>query len=278
MKPSNNVERARFARLLSTIAIALVLIPVSIEATETIGRSIEGRPINVDVIGNGPVDVIIVGGIHGAYEANSIALARRFARYYRENPSELPDRFTLHIIDNMNPDGLYRITRGVPIDEFDFQSANTRPGRFNARMVDLNRNWDGDWRPTSYWGNTVVDAGTAPFSEPETRAVRDYFERVQPAASVFYQSAGSFIWYSGAENLWEPSRRLAEAYGRASGYRVMRPDPPSTNNADDWDITGSADDYFVEIEHRNLTVELTTHYVIEWERNLAGFGALLELL
>ncbi|MFO7781104.1 MAG: M14 family metallopeptidase, partial [Spirochaetia bacterium] len=191
---------------------------------EVIGHSVEGRPITVERVGSGPIDVLIVGGIHGAYEANSIVLARRFLEYHRTNPRELPEEFTLHVIDNMNPDGVHRVTGGTPVEEFDFRTADTAPGRFNARWVDLNRNWDGDWQPTSYWGNREVDAGSAPFSEPETRTVRDYVERIDPAVSVFYQSAAFGLWYSGAEHGWEPARRLAEAYHEASGYRLPRAD------------------------------------------------------
>ncbi|MFP4431387.1 MAG: M14 family metallopeptidase [Spirochaetaceae bacterium] len=260
-----------------TLAFALFAVLASgpeLLAQEIIGRSVEGRPITVEQVGDGPTDVLVVGGIHGGYEANSIALARRLLRHYRENPGELPEEFTLHVIDNMNPDGLHRITEGTPIEEFDFQGADTRSGRFNARGVDLNRNWDGDWQPTSYWGNQEVDAGSEPFSEPETQAVRDYFERVEPAASIFFQSAAAGIWYSGAEDEWEPSRRLADAYSRGSGYRM----PEEDNGPVDYEITGSADDYFYEIGHHNLTVELTTHYDIEWERNLAGFRAFLRAL
>lgn len=245
-------------------------------APREIGRSVEGRPITVTVIGSGPVDVLMVGGIHGGYEANSILLAREFIEYYQADPSRLPARFTLHVIDNMNPDGLHLVTGGAPPETFNFRAVNTRPGRFNANGVDLNRNWDGDWRPTSTWRGMVVDAGSRPFSEPETRAVRDYFLEVQPAASVFFQSAGAFLWYSGAEEGWRPSLRLAEAYGAASGYRVIRPDPRDTSEGEeDDDITGSADDWFYDLRHPNVTVELTTHYVIEWERNLAGFEAFL---
>ena len=263
-----------------TVAAALLAASLSaVSAQErVIGRSVEDRPITVEVIGNGPVDVIIVGGIHGGYEANSIALARRFAQYYRDSPARLPERFTLHVIDNMNPDGLDLITEGTPLEDFDFRAVDARPGRFNANGVDLNRNWDGDWQPQSTWRNTIVDAGSAPFSEPETRAVRDYFRDVDPAASVFYQSAGAFLWYTGAEDGWEPALELAQAYGTASGYRVVRPTPRAAEDEEDDDITGSADDYFYEIGHRNVTVELTTHYVIEWERNLAGFQALLNEL
>ncbi|MFP4565538.1 MAG: M14 family metallopeptidase [Spirochaetaceae bacterium] len=250
------------------------------DSAEVIGRSVEGRPITVERVGSGSVDVLIVGGIHGGYEANSIVLARRFLEYYSEHPQELPEEVTLHVIDNMNPDGLHRVTGDTPIEEFDFRSTDTAPGRFNARQVDLNRNWDGDWQPTSYWGNREVDAGSAPFSEPETRAVRDYVERIDPAVSVFYQSAAFGLWYSGAEEGWEPARRLAEAYHEASGYRLPRADENTgeTDGPIDYEITGSADDYFHDIGHPNLTVELTNHYDIDWERNLAGFDALLEEL
>ena len=247
-----------------------------VQGQREIGRSIEGRPISATLIGDGPLDIIIVGGIHGGYEANSILLARRFIEHYGENPTRLPERFTLHVIDSMNPDGLHRITGGVPAENFDFRSVNTRPGRFNARGVDLNRNWDAGWQPTSTWRGTVVNAGAAPFSEPETRAVRDYFARVEPVASIFYQSAGAFLWYSGAEEGWPDALPLAEAYGRASGYRVSRPEPRDADEPDD--ISGSADDYFYRIGHRNVTVELTTHYIIEWERNLAGFESLIREL
>ncbi|MFP4331293.1 MAG: M14 family metallopeptidase [Spirochaetaceae bacterium] len=278
------MKRVRPYRPLMVIAsLSLMFLQMTMASTDvaaqtrSIGSSVEGRRIEVAVFGDGPQDILMVGGIHGAYEANSIALARRFADYYRSDPSRLPERFTLHIIDNMNPDGLHSITGDTPFEEFDFRAVDARSGRFNANGVDLNRNWaDDQWRPESTWRNRVVDAGSAPFSEPETRAVRDYFEEIEPVVSVFYQSAGGFIWYSGAEEGWTEALELAEAYGLASGYRVVRPEPRESEEQDN--ITGSADDYFYEERHRNLTVELTTHYVVEWERNLAGFEALLEQL
>ena len=276
--PTMHMFRFDLPAFLGLIVSILLLSPAGLAADRrVIGNSVEGRSIEVEVLGDGPVDVVMVGGIHGGYEANSIRLARRFADYYRADLERLPDAFSLHIIDNMNPDGLAAVTGGTPIAEFDFRSADTTAGRFNANGVDLNRNWSDDgWRPQSTWRNRVVDAGTEPFSEPETRAVRDYFAATDPAASIFFQSAGAFIWYSGAEEGWTPSLRLAERYGGASGYRVVRPEPREEEEEDD--ITGSADDYFYERRHRNLTVELTTHYVIEWERNLAGFKAFLGAL
>jgi hypothetical protein len=249
-----------------------------ITASQLIGRSVQGRPIQVQTLGDGPVDLLIVGGIHGGYEANSVVLARKVIQYFQDNSNQLPERFTLHVIDLMNPDGLHRITGGIPAEEFDFRGVNTRPGRFNANGVDLNRNWGADWKPVSYWGTTQVNTGTGPWSEPETRAVRDYFQKIEPVASIFFQSAGSFLWYSGAERSWAYSRDLAQAYSEASGYflRERSPDEPRRNNP--FEITGSSDDWFFSIGHRNITVELTNHYEIEWERNLAGLMAVLAKL
>jgi hypothetical protein len=241
---------------------------------EKIGRSVEGRAITVRRLGGGGTDVIIVGGIHGGYEANSILLARELYEHFAANPDQIPEGLTLHFIENMNPDGLYRVTGGVPVAEFDFRTADIVPGRFNANGVDLNRNWDGDWQPTSFWGTRVVSAGSAPFSEPETQAVRDYFEKVDPAVSVFYQSAADGLWYSGADEGWASSRLLAEIYSAASGYRL--PEPEAGPVA--YEITGSADDYFFELRHPNITVELRTRYSTEFEQNLRGLSALLSSL
>jgi hypothetical protein len=275
-----NRGNPRVAGLTAALTVLLLTgIALAGAGAEVIGESLEGRPITVERVGDGPLDVLVIGGIHGGYEHNSILLAQRLLEHYRDDPSRLPGRFTLHVIDNMNPDGLHRVTGGTPISEFDFRSADIVPGRFNARWVDLNRNWAGDWEPTSYWGRREVDAGSEPFSEPETRAVRDYFERIDPVVSVFFQSAAAGLWYSGAEEQWEPARRLALAYSSASGYRMPSPrDDGGVGGPVDYEITGSADDYFHEIGHPNITVELTTHYDIEWERNLAGFEALLSAI
>ncbi len=251
----------------------LLFAAISLEA-ETLGFSVDGRAISVERIGSGERDVLLVGGIHGGYEWNSILLARELADQYRQDPDTLPERFTLHVIENMNPDGVARVTGGAPIEAFDFSEVNTVPGRFNARWVDLNRNWDDEWQPTSYWGSREVDAGSAPFSEPETRIVRDYIERIDPAVVLFFQSAAAGIWYSGAPDEWEPAKRLATAYGRASGYRL----PTGGDGPVDYEITGSASGYLYGRGIPTIVVELTNHQDTELQRNLAGLRALLSRL
>lgn len=256
------------------LTVPLLIGALSPAAAENLGKSVQGRPIVVERIGNGNRPLLLIGGIHGGYEWNSILLAREVANHVRDNPRWLPEEFTIHVIENMNPDGLHRVTGGAFIEEFNFARVNTVPGRFNARWVDLNRNWDDEWQPTSYWGSREVSAGSAPFSEPETRIVRDYVQRIEPEVVLFFQSAAAGIWYSGAPEEWEPARRLAAAYGNAAGYRL----PSGGDGPVDYEITGSASGYLYSRGIPTIVVELTTHQDTELSKNLAGLEALLKAL
>src|SRR6056297_3007703 len=52
-------------------------------AEETvIGRSVEGRPIEVYRFGSGENSIVLYGGIHGGYEWNTVALARQLIEYF----------------------------------------------------------------------------------------------------------------------------------------------------------------------------------------------------
>jgi murein tripeptide amidase MpaA len=109
------IHRSILFPVLAVIVLCLTtpaLIGEAAIRSEIIGRSVEGRPISVERLGSGPIDLLIVGGIHGGYEANSVLLARRVAEHFRTNPDELNSRFTIHVIDLMNPDGLFLITGG----------------------------------------------------------------------------------------------------------------------------------------------------------------------
>lgn len=273
------MQRCEYLLAMRLIKVALLIAPLLLGTlfladAETLGESVEGRVISVERFGDGERPVLLVGGIHGGYEWNSILLARQIANYLRKNPGWLPPDVALYIVENMNPDGLARVTGGEPIEGFDFTGVNTVPGRFNARWVDLNRNWDDEWQPTSYWGRREVDAGSAPFSEPETRIIRDYVARIEPEVVVFFQSAAAGIWYSGAPDEWEPARRLAAAYGNAAGYRL----PTGGEGPVDYEITGSASGYLYSQGVPTIVVELTTHHETELTRNLAGLDALLRAL
>ncbi len=88
-----------------------------------IGFSLGGRPIEAYTFGTGEKQYLIVAGIHGGYEGNTIALANELIKYLNANPDAIPEDVTLYIIRDMNPDGEAR-DNGVD-------------GRVNNNGVDL---------------------------------------------------------------------------------------------------------------------------------------------
>ena len=72
---------------------------------QVIGYSVSGRPIEVYIFGNGESQRMIVAGIHGGYEWNTIALADELITHIYENPEIIPSDVTLYILRNLNPDG-----------------------------------------------------------------------------------------------------------------------------------------------------------------------------
>ncbi len=237
---------------------------------QTIGVSAGGRAIESYRFGFGSQVVVLVGGIHGGYEWNTIVLAYELIDYFLESPDRVPSNVTLYIIPSANPDGQFTVT-GVDgrISASDV-SGDIEPGRFNANGVDLNRNWACDWQPEGFWGETVVSGGSTPFSEPETAALRTFFMRHNPAVVLFWHSKADGIYIGSCEGVFQPSKDVAELYGRASGYRVYE-------EFTAYPVTGDASDWLATQNIPSFTVELKTRSQTDFEENLAGVLALLDL-
>jgi murein peptide amidase A len=120
---------------------------------EVIGRSVQGRPITLVRIGDpaAPRKVLAVGCIHG----NEPAGRGIVADLMRASPAADTQ---LLLVRDMNPDGFAHHQRA------------------NADGVDLNRNSPAHW----------AGAGARPWSEPETRAIRDLILRARPTVSLYY--------------------------------------------------------------------------------------------
>jgi murein DD-endopeptidase MepM/ murein hydrolase activator NlpD/predicted deacylase len=226
--------------------------------TITIGRSVEGRPIEAYRFGEGRYKVVLVGDIHGGWEANTYKLARELLAYFKAHPEDVPDDVSLWIIPTLNPDGL---------------AADTR---FNAHGVDLNRNadtdWDGcagnDWNPTPYTldGLQPGAGGSYPFSEPEARAARDFLTDAHIA--VFYHSRAGAVFAGGCRDN-ASSLRLAATLAAGTGYDF--PEEGWTG----YPITGGFNDYLADLGIATAEVELTNFEDTEFERNLEGVRAML---
>ena len=218
------------------------------------GTSAGGRPLWAYRFGTGPSARAIIGGIHGGYEWNTVVLVSETLKYLRDNPTLLPDVVTLYVVPCANPDGYAAGTDRVV-------------GRMNGSGVDLNRNWDYQWQPTATHGTRPVNAGTGPFSEPETAALRDLILDNGVEAAIFYHSANARIFY-GAETERSATYELALAVSEATGYPVAASMPGQIT-------TGDAVDWMSAEGLAGIEVELTTHEDTEWERNLDGLRAFL---
>lgn len=221
-----------------------------------LGYSREGRPIVAHRFGWGKVKVVLVGNIHGGTEENTYHLMREVVAYYQWHPDRVPSQVTLWVIPTINPDGLAHETR------------------FNSRDVDLNRNADtdqdpcpeNDWSPDTFDSeeHIIGGGGRYPFSEVETRILRDFLIDAQVVIS--YHSEAGLVLAGGCGE--GPSRRLAHLLGEATGYEEA--------DSIGYPVTGSIVDYLAFRGIAAAEVELTNKSDTELERNLRGIQAVME--
>jgi hypothetical protein len=224
-----------------------------------IGHSVSLRPIEVYQFGHGENQRMLVAGIHGGYEWNTIALADELILHINENPEIIPTDVTLYILRNLNPDGDARV-HGID-------------GRVNDNGVDLNRNfpenWAAEWERDNCWNYTPTTAGPYPGSEPETKALMAFLTTHRVQALISYHSAALGIFPGGEP--WESnSIRLAEAFAEVSSY----PFPPLDIGCV---YTGTLADYAVAQGAAAVDLELTNHRDTDFNMNLRILNVLLSL-
>jgi hypothetical protein len=224
-----------------------------------IGYSVSGRPLQVYTFGQGERQRMIVAGIHGGYEWNTIALADELIRHISEHPEIIPSDVTLYILRNLNPDG---DARDHGID-----------GRVNDHGVDLNRNfpvnWSKDWDRDGCWNYGPTTGGPTPGSEPETRALMAFLQSHRVEALISYHSAALGI-FPGGEPWEEKSMLFADAIHRvAKNY----PYPPIDTGCK---FTGTLADYAVSLGAVAVDMELPTHTSTDFKTNLKVLDVLMK--
>lgn len=238
-----------------------------------IGKSFEGRDIEAYTYGDGPTHLVFVGGIHGGYEWNTVLLAYGIIDYLNAHLQRIPKNITISILPSVNPDAIFKVTGKV--GRFSTEDVTTdkkilTSARFNARDVDLNRNFDCKWQAKSTWRSKTVSAGTAVFSEPETKIIKDFLLKSVPAAVVFWHSKSNGVYASQCEQgILSTTRDLMNTYAQASGY-------PAIDSFDAYVVTGAAEDWLASIGIPAITVELKTHEGLDLEKNIAGTQAIIE--
>ncbi|MFZ4816122.1 MAG: M14 family metallopeptidase [Phototrophicaceae bacterium] len=219
-----------------------------------IGQSAGGRAINGQRFGRGGRALLLVGGIHGGWERNTVALMDELSAHFANTPSDILPGISIYLIRSLNPDGL---ARGTTID-----------GRFNDNRVDLNRNWGCGWSPEAVWREGAVDPGASPFSEPETQALATFIEGLRPQVALFYHSAAQGVFAGNCDQRrgeWR-SGRMALVYGAAADYAADQPFSA-------YPVTGTAPSWADGLGIAAADVELASSRNSEFERNLRAIMA-----
>jgi carboxypeptidase T len=224
----------------------------------TIGASVEGRPIRSYELGAPAGEAVLLTGLmHGVEMVGSLALLSLVRHLVAEGG--LLKHARVVAVPVVNPDALHANCARISAGRRAFQ-------RCNARGVDLNRNFP-RLRPDmpahpfggSRWKRSPHYVGRCPFSEPETRALRDIAEELRPRVSVGFHSFGELLLYPWAFTaLPNPRKAKYDRAGRAfsgalrgASYRVMQ--------ATDWYATvGDMDDWLdAELGTLAFTVEVS---------------------
>jgi len=158
-----------------------------------LGHSVDGRPIKALRLGDPSSHrkALVVGVIHGDEKAG-LRVIRQLRRAW--TGIRHVDLWTVY---SVNPDGV------------------AADSRRNAHGVDLNRNFSFRWRPSSPGGGYY--GGPKPFSEPESRAVRDLIERIRPDVTIWYHQPWGRVLAP-----CHGDARLERRYSQISGIAMQR--------------------------------------------------------
>ncbi|KAI4456604.1 protease family m14 carboxypeptidase ab [Holotrichia oblita] len=216
-----------------------------------IGSSVQGRPLKVLRISNGNSGnkaVWVDGGMHAREwitPASVSYIINHMAHNY-DSETHAIRSLDWYFLPVANPDG------------YEYAHTTDRLWRKNRARggyctgTDLNRNYGYRWGGAGGGKNPCQEtyAGTGPFSEPETAAIKDFLQRTsqQWRASISYHSYGQYILYPWGYDRkvppdWTDLQKVAEqaatAMRQATGqyYTVGAAANtlyPASGGSDDW--------------------------------------------
>jgi murein tripeptide amidase MpaA len=196
----------------------------------SVGTSIQGRPIWAMRISTTPTvhdpnkPVAYYDAIHHAREPMSGESLLNFADWLGANYGTDPavtrvvESRNLLFLPCINPDG-YEYNRQTNPNGGGMWRKNRR-NNGGSYGVDLNRNYDWEWGPqwsgSSGSPSSETYRGTAPFSEPETAAVRDLLAAQTPGMSISahtYSNLWIYPW--GYDTVYTSENALYRQFGAA---------------------------------------------------------------
>jgi carboxypeptidase T len=167
----------------------------------SIGRSYQGRELNLLTIGSGggKPEVLFTCNQHAREHLTTemcLHVVQRFTDGYATDPTIklMVDTHTIYVLPNANPDG----------SEYDISGGRFHNWRKTRKPVpgssaigtDTNRNWDYNWgccNGSSTNPSAEDYRGPAPFSEPETRALADFINAHDIKAHIDFHTYSELV-------------------------------------------------------------------------------------
>lgn len=224
--------------------------------SSAIGTSTQGRSILAHWFGSGPSIILFVGGIHGN-EKSSVLTMESWLDELERYAERIPAGRTIVVITTASPDGY------------------VSNSRFNARGVDLNRNF-----PTANWSSTVSGpgytnrvngGGTSPLSEPEAAALTTFVQKYRPRAVLSFHSAAGLV----SPNYAGDSDAIAHLYVSKTPYAYANSD--QTDIALGYSTTGDFEFWLRDIGIPNILIEHTSLARNEFVKNRDALWAMVGL-
>ncbi len=242
----------------------------------SIGRSVEGREIWAVKLSDHPdleeedeAEVLLTAAIHAREIITPeilLDLIHHLTTLYGSDSllTRLVDERQIWLVPMLNPDGHVRVENGDI-----WWRKNCRPNADGSTGVDLNRNFGYMWGYDDYGSSprpvSETYRGSAPFSEPETAALRDFAAAHRFAAVVNYHSYARAVllpwgYIYGNTPHHQVFLELGRSLSAASGYEYGN-----------WAMgllygtNGDADDYFYGASREahpcfSVTIEVGTSF------------------
>lgn len=243
----------------------------------TLSVTAHGRKLLALQLGGGGTKVLLTAGHHANEYITSMLVwrllwqlcgavceGRLFAGF---DARELYRNAMLYIVPMVNPDGVDLVTGAIHPQSEEYQKAKAIAARYpgvpfpqgwkaNLDGVDLNLNYPARWEQARAIKSALgVDGpaprdfpGLQPLDQPETAALAAYTCCIRPDLVLAYHTQGGEIYHTFAGVCLPHGKLLAEAFARASGYRVAEV-PPESSNA-------GFKDWFLQRFHRpGFTIE-----------------------
>ena len=174
------------------------------------GKSYNKRKIYYFKVRKTDYPVILVQyGIHAREHITCHLALKQINHFIRKG-----NKGTIYFIPALNPDGI-----SIAIEKYPLYKGN-------AKCVDLNLNFDARFGSgkTNHREFSIDNfIGNKPFSEKESKALRDFTLRVKPNLTISYHCKGQEIYFDFHQNKKEFLKDFYYAYlvAKITGYKII---------------------------------------------------------